>query len=42
MRLNVREVRDTMPGSGQSAVRVTREWICPECDYCEEAEAGGE
>ena len=42
MRLSVREVRDTIPGSGQVAVRVTREWICPECDYFEEAEAGEE
>ena len=42
MRLSVREVRDAIPGSGPSAVRVTREWICPECDYFEEAEAGEE
>ena len=42
MRLSVREVRDSSPGGGQSAVRVTREWICPECDYFEEAEAGEE
>ena len=42
MRLSVREVRDTIPGSGPSAVRATREWICPECDYFEEAEAGEE
>jgi C4-type Zn-finger protein len=42
MRLSVREVRDTIPGSGQPAVRLTREWICPECDYFEEAEAGEE
>jgi len=40
MRLSVREVRDTIPGSGPTAVRVTREWICPECDYFEEAETG--
>jgi hypothetical protein len=40
MRLSTREVRDTIPGAGQSAVHVTREWICPECDYFEEAEAG--
>jgi hypothetical protein len=39
MRLSVREVRYTVPGGGQ-ATRVTREWICPECDYFEEAEAG--
>ena len=36
MRLSVREV----PGDvqGQSVVRVVREWICPECDYFEEAD----
>jgi hypothetical protein len=42
MRLNVRELRDYIPGTGQAAARVTREWICPECDYFEEAEAGEE
>ena len=42
MRLSVREVRDAIPGSGQSAGRITREWICPECDYFEEAEDGEE
>jgi acetone carboxylase gamma subunit len=40
MRLSVRELRDAIPGSNESAVRVAREWICPECDYFEEAEAG--
>ena len=40
MRLSVREIRDDIPGSGQSSVRVAREWICPECDYFEEAETG--
>jgi acetone carboxylase gamma subunit len=39
MRLDVREIRDTIPG-GQTKVRVMREWICPECDYFEEAETG--
>jgi C4-type Zn-finger protein len=42
MRLSVREIRDSIPGSGQASVRVTREWICPECDYFEEAETGEE
>ena len=42
MRLSVREIRDPIPGSAESAVRVTREWICPECDYFEEAETGEE
>jgi len=40
MRLSVREIRDTIPGAGQATVRITREWVCPECDYFEEAEAG--
>ena len=40
MRLNVREIRDTIPGGGQPPVRVLREWVCPECDYFEEAEPG--
>jgi hypothetical protein len=39
MRLTVREVRDSVPG-GHETVRVLREWICPECDHYEEAEAG--
>jgi C4-type Zn-finger protein len=42
MRLHVREARDVMPGHGQSAGRIIREWICAECDYFEEAEAGEE
>jgi C4-type Zn-finger protein len=42
MRLSVREVRERIPERGESAVRVTREWICPECDYFEETEAGEE
>ena len=36
MRLSEREVRD-MNGT----VRQIREWICPECDYFEEAETEG-
>ena len=40
MRLNTREVREAIPGRGQGGVRVVREWICPECDYFEEAETG--
>ena len=42
MRLTVRERRDHIPGMGETPARVTREWICPECDYFEEAEAGEE
>ena len=40
MRLSVREVQDHVPGVSQSVPRLVREWICPECDYFEDAEAG--
>jgi C4-type Zn-finger protein len=41
MRLTTREIRGPHPGpSGQVSVQQVREWICPECDYFEEAEAG--
>ena len=33
MRLSVRDVRDAAGNNHQ-----IREWICPECDYFEEAE----
>jgi len=36
MRLSVREVQDR-----NGTVRQVREWICPECDYFEEAETEG-
>jgi C4-type Zn-finger protein len=40
MRLTVRETHDGIPGRGETKVRQVREWICPECDYFEEAESG--
>jgi acetone carboxylase gamma subunit len=42
MRLDVREIRDHLAGQSGLPPRVVREWICPECDYFEEAEAGEE
>jgi acetone carboxylase gamma subunit len=40
MRIHARDVR---PRPGVDAVvQQLREWICPECDYFEEAEAGEE
>ena len=42
MTLEVRDIADMIPGQGLSAARRVREWICPECDYFEEAEAGEE
>ena len=40
MRLDVRQIQEQRPGEGGRAVRMVREWICPECDYFEEADAG--
>jgi transposase len=40
MRLKVREIRDVIPGRGEAVTRQVREWICPECDFFEETEAG--
>jgi C4-type Zn-finger protein len=40
MRLNTRELTDHVPGTSQSVTRSVREWVCPECDYWEEAESG--
>jgi YgiT-type zinc finger domain-containing protein len=39
MRLHIRETTDYVPGTGQTTTRIIREWICPECDNWEEAEA---
>ena len=41
MRLTVRELTDRVPGTGQTTTRQVREWVCPECDYWEEAENEG-
>ena len=37
MRLVVRERSATIPGTGQAVKREEREWVCPECDYFEDA-----
>lgn len=37
MRLVSRERADRVPGTAETHQRVAREWICPECDYFEEA-----
>jgi C4-type Zn-finger protein len=38
MRMKVRQRSDLVPGTGQTTTRTEREWVCPECDYWEEAE----
>jgi hypothetical protein len=30
-----------VPGNPQGTTLVTREWVCPDCDYYEEAEQEG-
>jgi uncharacterized protein with PIN domain len=42
MRLVVQQARERIPGRDQMPVRLVREWVCPECDHFEEAEAGDE
>lgn len=40
MRLSVRERQERLPGARENVTQTVREWICPECDYFEEAEGG--
>ena len=41
MRLQERETIERVPGTAQSTVTKIREWVCPECDYFEDAEEAG-
>ena len=41
MRLQVSEITDRVPGTLQTRTAPVREWVCPECDYFEEAEISG-
>lgn len=38
MRLEQREIVDRVPGTSQTRTTTVSEWICPECDYFEDAE----
>lgn len=38
MRVVERQTTDRVPGTNESTVRRSWEWICPECDYFEEAD----
>jgi len=42
MRLVIRETVTRLPGTQQEVKTPVREWVCPECDYFEEDEGGGE
>jgi len=39
MKLETREAVARVPGTAQEIKTPVREWVCPECDYFEEAEA---
>ncbi len=41
MRLVVREHIDRVPGTSEQKRTSTTEWVCPECDYFEEADEEG-
>jgi len=38
MHLQLREIVTRVPGNPNPRTDVHQEWICPECDYFEEAE----
>ena len=38
MRIQVRELTDRVPGTRASVTKTMREWICPECEYFEDAD----
>jgi hypothetical protein len=37
MVLTTRRLADRLPGSHESKIRETAEWVCPECDHYEDA-----
>jgi uncharacterized protein with PIN domain len=39
MRLVSRETVTRVPGTSQEVKTIVREWVCPECDYFEDADA---
>ena len=38
MRLKERESVTRVPGTSETKTLIVREWVCPECDYFEDAE----
>src|SRR5262245_2940706 len=38
MTLRMQETIVRVPGNPSATTRMTREWVCPDCDYFEEAE----
>jgi len=42
MKLTERQTTDRLAGTQQSTVTKGAEWVCPECDYFEEADGAEE
>jgi transposase len=40
MHLSIRDIEETTAGQREPSKRQVREWVCPECEYFEEAEPG--
>ncbi len=38
MRYRETESHEHVPGNPNASTRTSREWVCPDCDYFEEAE----
>jgi len=38
MHITERTTVDRIPGNPKTITRVTKEWVCPDCDYFEEVE----
>jgi YgiT-type zinc finger domain-containing protein len=38
MRIHARELTDRLPGTRETRTKTVREWVCPECEYFEDAE----
>jgi hypothetical protein len=41
MRLREGQTAVRVPGNPKITTRATREWVCPDCDYFEDAEGEG-
>lgn len=39
MKMQSREQTDRVPGTRETRTKHVTEWVCPECDYFEEAES---
>ena len=38
LHLKERQISTPVPGNPKPALRTVREWICPDCDYFEDAD----